>query len=165
VPPSTTCITGLHTLNSRQQVRIKTKLNERGCLSGACELGFHDFVRPRTEGAGLVDPNEEVDRPPHGAVQKCGLINGIDAFTYRPDCLRNGIVPTTVDVDSGQLKDRPSSQFAQVSLLVLKPQLSQQIDCCVLEEGLDDLVLGLGTGERRRVGTGKEARLCPLRKT
>jgi hypothetical protein len=41
---------------------------------------------------------------------------------------------------------------------VLKPQLSQQIDCRVFEEGLDDLVLGLGTVESRRVRTGKIAR-------
>jgi hypothetical protein len=43
-------------LNPRQQVRIEAKLNERGRLGGACELGFHDLVRPRPEGAWLVDP-------------------------------------------------------------------------------------------------------------
>src|SRR5260370_24081622 len=51
---------GLRTLNPRQQVRIKAKLNRRCRLGGACELGFHDFVRPRPEGAGSVDPNKKV---------------------------------------------------------------------------------------------------------
>jgi hypothetical protein len=43
-------------------------------------------------------------------------------------------------------------------MLVFKPQFLQQIDRRVLEEGLDYLVLGLGTGERRCVRTSKKAR-------
>src|ERR1039457_5692356 len=49
---------GLYTLNPRQQVRIEAKLNQRGRLGGACELGFNYLVRPRPECAGLVDPNK-----------------------------------------------------------------------------------------------------------
>jgi hypothetical protein len=50
------------------------------------------------------------------------------------------------------------SQFTQVSLLGLKPKLSQQIDCRVFEEGFDDLIVGLATIKCRRVRTGKKAR-------
>ena len=57
-----------------------------------------------------------------------------------------------------ELRQQRLGQFAQVPLLVLKPQLSQQIDCRVFEEGLDDLVLGLGTVESRCVRTAKKAR-------
>src|SRR5208282_6243187 len=41
---------------------------------------------------------------------------------------------------------------------MLKPQLLQKIDCRIFEEGLDDLVLELGTGERRCVRTSKKTR-------
>jgi hypothetical protein len=57
-----------------------------------------------------------------------------------------------------ELRQQRLGQFAQVPLLVLKPQLPQQIDCRVLEEWLDDLLLGLGTVESRGVSASKKAR-------
>ena len=121
--------TGAPRLEFATAIRIKAKLNQCGRLGGACELGFHDLVRPRPEGAGLVDPNKEVRPPAPRRVQKRGLIDGIDAFAQCSDCLRNGIFPTTVDVDLRNRETVLLSQFPQVSLLVLKPQLSQQINC------------------------------------
>jgi len=39
------------------------------------------------------------------------LIDGIDAFAQRPDCLGNSIVPTTVYVDLGDGETILLSQF------------------------------------------------------
>ena len=49
-------------------------------------------------------------------------------------------------------------QFPQVSLLVLKSQFPQQIDCLVFEKRFGDFVLRLGAGKGRRMSAGKKAR-------
>src|SRR5882724_1811487 len=68
---------GLHTLNPRQQVRIKTKLNYRCRLGGTGKFSLHNLVRPRPEGTGSVDPNQEVRPTSPRSVEKSCLIDDI----------------------------------------------------------------------------------------
>src|ERR1700730_9473878 len=119
------CIAHLRSLQKRfpalavgKILGIKAKLNQRCCLGGTCELGFDYLVGPRSEGAGLVDPNKEVRPPAPLSIQKCRLIEGIDAIAQRPNGLRDGVIPMTVDVDLSNRETVPLSKPAQVSLLV-----------------------------------------------
>jgi hypothetical protein len=154
----------LDALDPLELLHVRAHLEDRGRLGVARQLRIGDLVRPRTEVARRVDPEQEVgEAEPRPVEERCLVddVRAVEHCPFRGGCLgpqpvaaRHGLVVQSLDLDNrvpGRL------EIGEVALLVGLAALRDELDRRVATLRL---VHEAGHGrplEREAVGAGQES--------